>query len=86
MVLTTYDADPALSLLGLSPSSANNPACKQAVSFTHFPTNVIPVTGMLQGEKMRLPVCNSLTVYKLTMSETVWPALIVINLFCNIKL
>lgn len=49
MVLTTYDADPALSLLGLSPSSANNPAGKQAVSFTHFPTNVIPVTGMLEG-------------------------------------
>lgn len=49
MVPKTYDADSALSLLGLSPSSANNPACKQVVSFTHFPTNVIPVTGMLKG-------------------------------------
>lgn len=49
MVPTTYDADPALSLLGPSPSRADNPARKQAVSFTHFPTIVIPVTGMLEG-------------------------------------
>lgn len=58
MVLTTYDADLALSPLGPSPSSANNPACTQAVSFTHFPTNVIPVTGMLEGRINRrlLPV------------------------------
>lgn len=48
----------SLSLLGLSPSRANNPACKQAVSFTHFPTNVIPVTGMSEGRisKMQLLV------------------------------
>lgn len=44
MVATTYDADPALSPLGLSPSSASNPASKQAVSFT---TTALPVTGII---------------------------------------
>ena len=72
MVPTTYDADPALSLLGLSPCSANNPACKQAVSFTHFPTNVIAVTGMLEGRisKRRLLVGGGRSIYKLGLIKS----------------